>query len=77
MPKSKVITHKKWTAYHGDLRLSLRKIGNSMPSISVEVDEGDGINFFIHNGNFSDKCRDEWIGQLEIIIEKLKGLKND
>jgi hypothetical protein len=76
MPKCKVITHKKWTAYHGDLRLQLRKTGNSLPSITVEVDEGDGIDFFIHNDNISIKCREEWINQLEIIIQKLKELKD-
>jgi len=67
----------KFTAYHGDLRLTLRKTGNSEPSITVETDEGDGIDFLIKGHKIGKENYEEWINQLQIVIEKLKKLKED
>lgn len=67
----------KFTAYHGDLRLSLRKIGNSQPSIVIDVDEGDGIDFSFKGHKIDKEHYQEWIDQLEIITERLKELKDE
>ena len=67
----------KFTAYHGDLRLTLRKTGNSEPSITIETDEGDGIDFSIKEHKIGKEHYEEWINQLQLIMEKLKELKND
>jgi hypothetical protein len=67
----------KFTAYHGDLKLSLRKTGISIPSIIVDTDEGDGIDFSFFHKEISKECYEEWINQLESVINKLKELKNE
>jgi hypothetical protein len=67
-----------------DLDLSLRIIGNSSPSLEISTDEGDGYTF-MKEWNVKDNINtdlkpefyhyQEWIGQLEHIIEKLKQMK--
>ena len=64
----------KFTAYHADLRLTLRKVGNSKSSIVVDTDEGDGIEFYFKEDTISKKHYEEWINQLEIVLSKLKEL---
>lgn len=66
----------KFMAYHGDINLSLRQIGDSEPSLVITTDEGDGIEFSYKKEKVSHKCIDEWILQLFIIISHLQGLKN-
>jgi hypothetical protein len=57
-----------------DLILELRIAGNSEESIRIDTDEGDGYTFFTNNNSQEPENQhyEEWIGQLEHIIDILK-----
>jgi len=66
---------------NADLDLKLRKVGHATPSFHIDTDEGDGCTI-IQKWNCAQDINpelkpdrrhyDEWIGQLEGIVEKLK-----
>lgn len=57
-----------------DLVLQLRIAGNSEESITISTDEGDGYTLMTNNKSQVPEKQhyEEWIGQLEHIIEILK-----
>ena len=60
-----------------DLILDLRIAGNSESSLHIDVDEGDRYTITEKDsGTPAKEHYDEWIGQLEFIIKKLKKEKD-
>ncbi len=62
---------------HGDIKVEVRKLGNSEPSIKIYTDEGDGLEIFKKDVKITKECYDEWIVQLEVALIEIKGLKDE
>ena len=56
----------------GDLRVELRKCGHSKDSIIISSDEGDGYSFLKTEEPFDKQDLENWIGQLEYVVDYLK-----
>lgn len=57
----------------GDLYIGLRKTGHGNESIVITSDEGDGYSF-LKTGDpvFDEKDLENWIGQLEHVVDYMK-----
>jgi len=56
----------------GDLKIELRKCGNSQDSIIINSDEGDGYSYLKTTETYNREDLDNWIAQLEHVVDYLK-----